>query len=45
MLKSTPAVHYHDVVLEVPEDDLVDSDILKTSLYGFVIKKLGIKHI
>ena len=38
MLKSTPAVHHQDVALEVPEDDLVDLDILKTSLYGFVIK-------
>ena len=38
MWKQNPAVHYQDVALEVPEDDLVDSDILKTSLYGFVMK-------
>ena len=38
MWKQNPAVHHQDVALEVPEDDLVDSDILKTSLYGFVIK-------
>ena len=31
-------VHDQDVALEVPEGDLVDSDILKTSLYGFVMK-------
>ena len=38
MWKQNPAVHHQDVALEVPEDDLVDSDILKTSLNGFVIK-------
>ena len=38
MWKQNPTVHHQDVALEVPEDDLVDSDILKTSLYGFVIK-------
>ena len=38
MWKQNPAVHHQDVALEVPEDDLVDSDILKTSLYGFVMK-------
>ena len=31
MWKENPAVHHHDVALEVPESDLVDSDILKTS--------------
>ena len=40
MWKSNPAVHHQDVAIEVPEGDLVDSDILKTSLYG-----LGMKHI
>ena len=38
MWKQNSAVHHQDVTLEVPEDDLVNSDILKTSLYGFVIK-------
>ena len=38
MWKQNPAVHHQDVALEVPEDDLDDSDILKTSLYGFVMK-------
>ena len=39
MWKQNPAVHHQDVALEVPEEDhLFDSDILKTSLYGFVIK-------
>ena len=30
MWKSTPAVHQQDVDLEVPYDDLINSDILKT---------------
>ena len=30
MWKSTSAVHQQDVALEVPDDDLVYSDILKT---------------
>ena len=38
MRKQIPAVGHQDVDLEVPEGDLVDSDILKTSFYGFVIK-------
>ena len=38
MWKYNPAVHCQDVALEVPEGDLVDSAILKTSLYGFVTK-------
>ena len=38
MWKQSPAVHHQDVALEVPEDDLVDSNILKTSSYGFVMK-------
>ena len=38
MWKQNPAVHHQDVTLEVPEGILVDSDILKTSLYEFVIK-------
>ena len=38
MWKYNPDVRYQDVALEVPEDDLVDLDILKTSLYGFVVK-------
>ena len=38
MWKQNPAVHHQDVALEVPEDDLVNSDILKTSLYGFFLK-------
>ena len=37
MMKQNPAVDHQDVALEVPEGDLVDSDILKTSLYGFVV--------
>ena len=37
MWKHNPAVHHQkDVALEVHEGALVDSDILKTSLYGFV---------
>ena len=31
MWKQNPAIHHQDVALEVPEDDLVDSDILKIS--------------
>ena len=38
MWKQNPAVQRQDVALEVPESVLVDSDIPKTSLYGFVIK-------
>ena len=38
MWKQNPAVHHQDVALEVPEGDLVDSDIIKTSLYGFAMK-------
>ena len=38
MWKYNPAIHHQDVALEVPEGDLVDSDILKTSLYGIVMK-------
>ena len=38
MWKQNPAVHHQDVALEVPGDDIVVSDILKTSLYGLVIK-------
>ena len=29
---------HQDVAIEVPEDNLVDLDILKTSSYGFVMK-------
>ena len=38
MWKQNPAVHHQDVAPEVSEGDLVDSVVLKTSLYGFVIK-------
>ena len=38
MWKYNPSVHHQDVALEVPEGDLVDPDILKTSSYGFVMK-------
>ena len=38
--KYNPDVHHQNVALEVPEGDLVDSDILETSLYGFVMKSL-----
>ena len=31
-------VHHQDVALKVPEGDLVDSDILETSLYETVLK-------
>ena len=34
----SPAVDHQDVALKVPEGDLADSDILKSSLYKFVIK-------
>ena len=30
-----PVLHHQNVALEVPGDDLVDSDILKTSLLGY----------
>ena len=43
-MKVQSDVHHQDVALEVPEGDLVDSDILKTSLYGFDMKNC-IKHI
>ena len=33
-----PAVHHQDVCLDVPECDLIDSDIHETSLYKFVLK-------
>ena len=39
MWKQNPAVHYQDVALEVPEDDLVDSDIHETSPDRFVLEK------
>ena len=35
MMKQNPAVDHQDVALEVPEGDLVDLDIYKTSLYRF----------
>ena len=38
MIKYSTAVDHQDVVLEVPEGVLVDSDIRKTSLYKFVMK-------
>ena len=38
MRKQIPAVGHQDVDLEVPEGDLVDSDIQETSLYRFVLK-------
>ena len=38
MWKQNPSVHHQDVALGVPEDDQVDSDILKTSSYGFFLK-------
>ena len=34
----TIAVRHQDIALVVPEGDLVNSDILKTTFYGFVIK-------
>ena len=33
MWKQNPAVHHQDVALEVPEGDLVYSDILENILY------------
>ena len=45
MRKYNPAIHYQDVALEVPEGDLVDVYINKTSLYRLVLKKLNIKHM
>ena len=38
MWKYNPDVHHQDVGLEVPEGNLVDSDILETSLYETVLK-------
>ena len=38
MIKQNPAVHHQDVALEVPEDDLVDLDLLENRLYRFVLK-------
>ena len=38
MRKQIPAVGHQDVALEVPEGDLVDSDIHETSSYQFVLK-------
>ena len=38
MTRKTPAVHYQDVALEVPEGDLVDWDLQETCLYRFVLK-------
>ena len=38
MRKQIPAVGHQDVDLEVPEGDLVDSDIHETSSYRFVLK-------
>ena len=40
MIKYNPAVHYQDVALEVPEDDLVDSDTHESSS-----DRLGMKHM
>ena len=38
MLKLNPAVDHQDVVLEVPEGDLVDLDLFENSLYRSVLK-------
>ena len=38
MKKWNPAIYHGDVVLEVPEGDLVHLDIHETSLYQFVLK-------
>ena len=38
MKKWNPAINHGDVVLEVPEGDLVDLDIHETSLYWFELK-------
>ena len=38
MWKKNPAVHHQGVAFEVPKGDLIDSDILKISLYGFFMK-------
>ena len=38
MWKCNPDVNHQDVALEVPEGDLVDSDILEISLYETVLK-------
>ena len=38
MWEYNPNVHHQDVALEVPEGDLVDSDILETNLYETILK-------
>ena len=45
MWKYNPDVHHQDVGLEVPEGNLVDSDIIETSLYETVLKKQDINNV
>ena len=42
---SNSAVQNEDVALDVPEDDLVDSDIHETSLNQFVLTKTKLAKI